>query len=70
VLGLLLSIVVGFNSKDLISSTLSQVSDEISSTAVRQSNQFYDESVCRGICSSQQDDLDGLRKFMNGLKKE
>lgn len=69
VLGFILSIVVAFNSKDLLVSTLNQVSNEISSTAVRQSNQQYDDSVCRGICSSQDDDLDGLRKFMNGLKK-
>ena len=69
VLGFVLSIVVAFNSKDLLASTLSQVSDEISSTAIRQSNQKYDDSVCRGICSSQQDDLEGLRKFMGALKK-
>ena len=69
VLGFVLSIVVAFNSKDLLVSTLNQVSDEISSTAVRQSNQKYDESVCRGICSSQQDDLEGLKKFMGALKK-
>jgi hypothetical protein len=70
VLGFILSIVIAVRSSDEIVGLLSQVSDDINSVAVTKSSKVYDESVCRGICSSQQQDLEGLRGFMNGLKKE
>ena len=70
VLGFILSIVIAVKSSDEIVGLLSQVSDDLNSVAVTKSSKVYDESVCRGICSSQQQDLEGLRGFMNGLKKE
>jgi hypothetical protein len=70
VLGFALSIVVAFNSKDAIVATLSQVSDEISQTAVSRSSQMYDDGVCRGICSSQQQDLEGLKTFLSRFSKD
>ena len=69
VIGFILSIVIAVQSSDEIVGLLSQVSDGITQTAVRQSNQVYDDGVCRGICSSQQQDLEGLKSFMEGLKK-
>ncbi|KAG7356176.1 hypothetical protein IV203_000862 [Nitzschia inconspicua] len=67
--GFILSIVIAVRSSDEIVGLLSQVSDGINQAAVSKSSQVYDEDLCRGICSSQQQDLDGLRSFMEGLKK-
>lgn len=69
-LGVILSIVVAVNSSDEIVNSLSNVVDDISQTASTKTNMVYDESVCRGLCSSQSDDLEGLRKFMETLRKE
>ena len=68
-LGFVLSIVVAANSADQIADSLNQVVDDIAQQASAKTNMVYDESVCRGICSSQSEDLDGLRNFMEGLKK-
>jgi hypothetical protein len=70
VLGLLMSVVVAVNSRDAIVATLAQVSDELSQTAISKSSQTYDDSVCRGICSTQQEDLEGLKTFMNRFAKD
>jgi hypothetical protein len=69
VIGVILSIVIAIESSDEIVGLLSQVSDGISQSALSQSNQVYDDSICRGICGLQQQDLEGLRSFMEGLKK-
>jgi hypothetical protein len=69
VIGFVLSIVIAVQSSDEIVGLLSQVSDDITSAAVSKSSQVYDDSVCRGICSSQQQDLEGLKSFMEGFKK-
>jgi hypothetical protein len=70
VLGLALSIVIAFNSKDAIVATFSQVSDELSQTAVSRSSQAYDDSICRGICSTQEQDLEGLKTFLNKISSK
>ncbi|KAL7475892.1 hypothetical protein ACHAW6_001787 [Cyclotella cf. meneghiniana] len=65
VLGFIFSIVVAFNAKDSIVQELSQVElpkMEYTPTVV-------DEGVCRGLCSSQDSDLEGLRGFMQSLAK-
>jgi len=65
VLGFVLSIVVAFNAKDAIVQELSQVElpkMEYTPTVV-------EEGVCRGLCSSQESDLEGLRGFMQNLAK-
>ncbi|KAL3916647.1 MAG: hypothetical protein SGILL_005081 [Bacillariaceae sp.] len=69
VIGFILSIVIAFNSSDEIVALVSQASDDITSQATNQANQQYDPNVCRGICSSQSQDLEGLRSFMDGLRK-
>lgn len=70
ILGFALSIVIAFNSKDAIVATLTQVSDELSQTPVSRPSQTYDESVCRGICSSQGQDLEGLKTFLNKISNK
>ncbi|KAL3781218.1 hypothetical protein HJC23_003535 [Cyclotella cryptica] len=65
VLGFIFSIVVAFNAKDAIVQELSQVElpkMEYTPTVV-------EEGVCRGLCSSQESDLEGLRGFMQNLAK-
>jgi len=68
-LGFVLSIVVAVQSSDLIVDSLNSVADDIAQTAFENSNKVYDESVCRGLCSSQDQDLNNLRSFMEGLRK-
>lgn len=65
VLGLIFSIVVAFNSGDAIVQELNKVEVpkmEYTPTVV-------EEGVCRGLCSSQESDLEGLRGFMQSLGK-
>jgi hypothetical protein len=67
--GFILSIIVAVNSQDQIMDQINQVTDSVTKTAVQKVNQQYDPNECRGLCSNQQQDLDGLRSFMDGLKK-
>eukprot|EP00980_Cylindrotheca_fusiformis_P004810 scaffold1028_cov135-Cylindrotheca_fusiformis.AAC.20 len=69
VLGFILSIVVAFNSKDEFVQIITQASQELADQASQKTNMVYDESVCRGLCSSQDQDLEGLKTFMESLTK-
>jgi hypothetical protein len=69
VIGFILSIAIAIQSRDEIVGLLSQVSEGITQSAISQSNQVYDDSICRGICGPQQQDFEGLKNFMEGLKK-
>lgn len=63
ILGFLLSIVVAFNSREVIVQSLSSVElpkMEYTPTVI-------EEGKCRGLCSSQEEDLDGLRNFMESI---
>lgn len=63
ILGFIFSIVVAFSSRDAIVKEFSQVElpkMEYTPTKVV-------EGECRGLCSSQDEDLDGLRNFMEGI---
>ncbi len=68
-LGFILSIVITVQSSDLIVDSLNRVVEDIAITANENTNKIYDENVCRGLCSSQEQDLDGLKSFMEGLRK-
>jgi hypothetical protein len=70
VLGFVLSIVVAVKSSGQIAGTFSTVADSVVQSAINQPNQIYDENACRGICSNQQDDVDGLRRFMESITKK
>lgn len=63
VLGLVFSIYVAINSQEAFTEALAQnpYLQSASSAPVGEG--------CRGICSSQQDDLEQLRGFMSGLGK-
>lgn len=63
VLGFIFSIVVAFNSKDAIVQEMSKV--EL--PEMKYTETVVKEGQCRGLCSSQDDDLDGLRNFMESI---
>jgi hypothetical protein len=69
VLGFIFSIVVAVNSQDELVRTFSQVTDGVSQQVAQQPNKAYDPNVCRGLCSSQEQDLEGLRAVMESLRK-
>ncbi len=68
VLGFVMSIVVAFNAKDTFVDQLTVLSQEINSAALAKTNSVTDGS-CRGLCSSQDQQLEGMRAFMEGLAR-
>ena len=67
ILGFIFSIVVAFNARDAIVEEFSQVQVEL--PKMEYTPTVVEEGVCRGLCSSQESDLEGLRGFMQGLAK-
>ena len=66
VLGLLTSIYVAINSGDQFVQALSETTSVQPPAAATTPT---DPNVCRGLCSSQEQDLEGLAVFMNSLRK-
>ena len=66
--GFVMSIGVAMNAKDTFVDQLVQISDEINYMAIQKTNAVVDPNVCRGLCSTQEQDLDNLRGFMEGLR--
>lgn len=66
ILGFILSIVVAFNSRDSIVQGLSSV--EL--PKMEYTPTIVEEGKCRGLCSSQDEDLDGLRNFMESISNK
>ena len=69
VLGFGMSLVIAFKSQDQIVSAMTQVTESVAQTAANRSNQIYDENVCRGICSSKPDDIEGIKSFMESITR-
>lgn len=65
VLGFVFSIVVAFSSRDVIVQELSKVD----LPEMKYKPTVVKEGQCRGLCSNQKDDLDGLRNFMESISK-
>ena len=63
ILGFLFSIVVAFNARDSIAQELSSV--EL--PKMQYTPTVVDEGKCRGLCSSQDEDLGVLRNFMESI---
>ncbi|KAL7445035.1 hypothetical protein ACHAXM_009726 [Skeletonema potamos] len=66
ILGFIFSIVVAFNARDELVSEFNNVKIpkmEYTPTVV-------EEGKCRGLCSSQEDDVDSLRNFMESISKK
>ena len=66
--GFVMSIGVAMNAKDTFVEQLVQISDGINNMAIQKTNVVVDPNVCRGLCSTQEQDLDSLRGFMEGLR--
>lgn len=64
ILGFGFSFVIAFNSADQIVDSIAQTGDSLAQTAKNRNNRVYDKNVCRGLCSSQEQDIDGMRNFM------
>jgi hypothetical protein len=62
VVGFFLSVYVAVNSQDAFVEAWSEAAQQQSVTVV-------DESACRGLCSNQAQDLEGLKVFMDSLRK-
>jgi len=64
VLGFVFFFVVAFNSQDVFVDSINQWNDSVMNPPAPVP---LDPNECRGLCSSQDKDLEGLRNFMNGL---
>jgi hypothetical protein len=70
VLGFIMSIVVAFQAKDTFVDQLTTISSDISTAALAKTNRAPSiEGGCRGLCSSQETQLEGMRSFMEGLSR-
>ncbi len=69
VLGFITSAVIAFNSADQIVDSISQTGESIAQTAQNRNNRVFDKDVCRGLCSSQEKDVDGMRNFMEAITR-
>lgn len=69
VVGFIMSIVVAYNAKDTFVDQLVQLSDDINTAALAKANHgtSLDDATCRGLCSSQEQQLEGMRAFMEGI---
>jgi hypothetical protein len=64
ILGFIYSFVIAFNSSDQIVDSLMQAGKSVNPTS-----RSYDKNVCRGLCSSQEKDVDGMRNFMEAITR-
>jgi len=69
ILGFVMSAVIAIKAQDQIFDTFSQATNAMAQSAINQPNQVYDKNVCRGICSTQQDDIEGLYQFMKSITR-
>lgn len=69
VVGFVMSIVVAFNARDTFVDQLVQLSDDINTAALAKATEgsSLDDATCRGLCSSQEQQLEGMRAFMEGI---
>jgi len=69
ILGFIYSIVIAFNASDQIVNSMLQAGDSVAQSAKNRNNRVYDKNVCRGLCSSQQEDIDGMKNFMEAITR-
>lgn len=67
VVGFVMSVVVAFNARDTFVDQLALLSEEINTAALRKTNSLVADDSCRGLCSSQDQQLEAMRAFMEGL---
>jgi hypothetical protein len=70
VVGFAMSINIVLNSQDAIVDSLNQISQDAAAAAVAKTNIAAPlADGCRGLCSNQEADLQGLQTFMQGIGK-
>jgi hypothetical protein len=71
VVGFLLFFVMAFNARDSFGDQMTQISEDINSAALAKTNKApVDPNACRGLCSSQDQQLESMRSFMQGISKK
>lgn len=71
VVGFIMSIVVALNSSDTIVNNLTHLSDDVNAAALAKTNVVPDVAGgCRGLCSSQDEQLESMRVVMQGFAKK
>ena len=66
ILGFVATALVAFNSRDDFVQSITVWNDSVMNPTPK----VFDPNECRGLCSSQEQDLVGLSNFMNGLGKK
>jgi len=67
VLGVLTSVYVLINSGDAFVDAIADSTAEIFTIPASSSSPAVDPGTCRGLCSSQEESLEGMRAFMNAI---
>eukprot|EP00547_Thalassionema_nitzschioides_P002998 CAMPEP_0194205088 /NCGR_PEP_ID=MMETSP0156-20130528/4428_1 /TAXON_ID=33649 /ORGANISM="Thalassionema nitzschioides, Strain L26-B" /LENGTH=171 /DNA_ID=CAMNT_0038931261 /DNA_START=160 /DNA_END=675 /DNA_ORIENTATION=- len=67
VVGVISSFVVAFQSRDAIVSSIMELSNGVSEASLSTTNQVPVDGTCRGLCSSQDEQLDAMRNFMQSI---
>lgn len=69
--GFVMAFDLALNSRDAIVDSLSQLGDDVTAAAAAKTNSLAPiDGSCRGICSTQETDLESLKTFMQGLSKK
>jgi hypothetical protein len=69
--GFVMAIDIALNSQDAIVDSLAQLSNDVTAAAVAKTNNLAPiDGSCRGICSTQETDLESLKIFMQGFSKK
>lgn len=68
VVGFILSIKIGLESKDALVQQLDEINSVLSQPPVKQT--VVNESGCRGLCSDQSEQLYNMKGFLEGLSKK
>ena len=68
IVGFIMSIQIGFQSKDAIVQQLDKINNVMSQPPVKKT--VVPTSECRGLCSNQDEQLDYIRGFMEGVSKK
>jgi len=70
VIGFIFSFVVAFQSRDVMISSLTELSNGINEAALSKTNQVPADDACRGLCSSQEEQLDAMRNIMQSISRK
>lgn len=70
VVGFIFSFVILFQSRDALVDSLTEMSNGMNEAALSKTNQVPNDGACRGLCSSQDEQLDAMRNIMQSISKK